>query len=141
MISANRHREEHDYMVARRMQKEGVAREDDLKVPARFVLLEREGKEIAIDPLNPHLMLMSTSQEGDKLSRQVTAAVTRFVNENVAAAIEQGVTNPLPSVARLTSLLVSGRDGDSSVRFTTATVAELSDEEGAGWRLVRVVSP
>ena len=82
------------------MAKEGVEREEDLKVSTRFVLLQREGKELPIDPLNPHLMIMSTSQEGDKLSRQVTAAVTRFVNENVAAAIAQGKTEPLASVKR-----------------------------------------
>ncbi len=100
MVSANRHQEEHDYLLSSRMRKEGVTCEEDLKVPARLVLLEREGKEMAIDPLNPHLMLMSTSHEGDKLSREVTAAVTRFVNENVAAAIEQGKTKALASVVK-----------------------------------------
>ncbi len=98
MVSANRHREEHEHLVARRMKKEGVSREEDLKVPARLVLLEREGEEMPIDPVNPHLMFLSTSHEGDKIARQVTAAMTRFVNENVAAAIMQGKTKNLISV-------------------------------------------
>ncbi|MCP5042743.1 MAG: hypothetical protein GY944_17090 [bacterium] len=100
MVSANRHREEHEHMVARRMEKEGVIDPEELSVPTRFVLLERDSRKLPIDPLNPHLMIMSTSQEGDRLSREVTGAVTRFVNENVAAAIEQGKIKPLPSIAR-----------------------------------------
>ncbi len=100
MVSANRHHEEHRHLLARRMAKEGVESEEDLRVATRFVLLQREDKELPIDPLNPHLMIMSTSHEGDRISRQVTAAVTRFVNENVAAAIRKGKTKPLASVKR-----------------------------------------
>jgi len=100
MVSVNRHHEECEYLLARRLEKEGVEREEDLKVPVRLVLLKRGTQEVQIDPLNPHLMLMSTTREGDKLSRDVTAAVTRFVNENVAAAIKHGKAEPLPSVAK-----------------------------------------
>ena len=44
----------------------------------------------AADPLNPHLMFFSTSMEGNNIAREITAAMTRFVNENVARAIQQG---------------------------------------------------
>lgn len=100
MVSANRHAQEHRYLVAARKKKEGVRKESELTIPARFVLLRRQEEELPVDPLNPHLLLMSTSIEGDKLSRQVTAAVTDFVNENVARAIANGSLAPLPSVTR-----------------------------------------
>jgi hypothetical protein len=51
-----------------------------------------------VDPLNPHLLIMSTSTEGNNLARQITAAMTRFVNENVAKAMDSGRVKPLPSV-------------------------------------------
>ena len=35
LVSAGRHREEHNYLLRQRKKKEGVTREQDLKVPAR----------------------------------------------------------------------------------------------------------
>ena len=99
MVSANRHREEYQYLLTRRMEKEGVTRAQDLRVALRHLQLERESDELPVDPLNPHLMLMSTSHEGDALSRQVTGAITEFVNENVAAAVAAGKTAPIKSVS------------------------------------------
>jgi 6-phosphogluconolactonase/glucosamine-6-phosphate isomerase/deaminase len=100
LVSANRHREEHEYLVARRMKKEGVGREEDLRIPARYIMLRREEEELPVDPLNPHLMIMSTSTEGNNIAREITAAMTSFVNENVARAIEQGELKPLESVGK-----------------------------------------
>ena len=100
LVSARRHREEHNYLVAKRQEKEGVGREQDLKIPARYVLLRREQDELPIDPLNPHLMIMATSNEGNNIARQITAAMTRFVNENVARAMKKGTIKPLASVRK-----------------------------------------
>jgi 6-phosphogluconolactonase/glucosamine-6-phosphate isomerase/deaminase len=98
MVSANRHREEHDWLLERRLEKEAVEDESELKIPVRFVLLERESKTLPSDPINPHLMVMSTSDEGDRISRRVTSEITRFVNENLAAAIARKEIKPLASV-------------------------------------------
>ena len=100
LVSARRHREEHDYLVARRCEREKVSRQRDLKVPVEYLLLKREQDHLPADPLNPHLMIMATSQEGNRMARQVTAAMTRFVNKNVARAIASGVIEPLPSVKK-----------------------------------------
>lgn len=100
LVSAGRHREEHAYLVARRMAKAGVKREEDLTVPTRLVIIPRGGEELAVDPLNPHLLVMSTNREGNNMARQVTAAMTRFVNENLARAIRNKQIAPLASVAR-----------------------------------------
>ena len=102
MVSANRHREEHDYLLQRRLKKEGVDREKFLKTPVRFVLAERDEQDgqPSEDVLNPHLMLMSTDRDGEKLSRMVTAAITRFVNENVARAARGKRTRSLLSVRK-----------------------------------------
>lgn len=100
MVSANRHIQEHEYLVAARMKKENVNSEEDLKVPARLVLLERDEKELAPDPINPHFLILSTTHEGGGNAREVTAAITRFVNENVARTIEAGKIQPLASVAK-----------------------------------------
>jgi hypothetical protein len=35
-------------------------------------------------------MIMATSNEGNNIARQITAAMTRFVNENVARAMKKG---------------------------------------------------
>jgi protein involved in ribonucleotide reduction len=77
-----------------------VRRKSELRVPVEFVLIRREQDDLPVDPLNPHLMIMSTSQEGNRMARQVTAAITRFVNENVARAMAQGTVQPLPSVRK-----------------------------------------
>ena len=100
LVSARRHREEHEYLVARRRKKEGVTRKNDLKVQVKYLLLRREQENPAVDPLNPHLMIMATSQEGNRMARQVTAAMTGFVNENVARAMAAGLVKPLPSVKK-----------------------------------------
>ena len=100
LVSAGRHKEEHDYLVSRRLQKEGVKRESELEVPAKLVILERDQDELPIDPLNPHLLVMSTNREGNRIARQITAAMTQFVNENVARAIRKKHLKPLPSITR-----------------------------------------
>ncbi len=53
-----------------------------------------------VDPLNPHLMIMATSTEGNNMARQVTEAMTCFVNENVARAIAARQVKPLNSVRK-----------------------------------------
>jgi hypothetical protein len=101
MVSANRHIQEHDYLLAARMKKEGVQREQDLKVPARLVLLERDqDQELEVDPINPHFLILSTTHDGVDNAREVTAAITRFVNENVARATQAGKLKPLASVTK-----------------------------------------
>jgi len=100
LVSANRHREEQQYLLQRRLEKEGVKKEEDLRVPARYVLLERDQEELPMDLLNPHLLIMSTSNEGNKMIRDITSVITRFVNENAARAIEDGSIQPLASVKK-----------------------------------------
>ena len=100
MVSANRHTQEHEYLLAARMEKEGVEQEQDLKTPTRLVLLERSAEELLPDPLNPHLMVMSTTHDGDRIAREVTTAITEFVNGNVARAVAAGALKPLPSVTQ-----------------------------------------
>jgi 6-phosphogluconolactonase/glucosamine-6-phosphate isomerase/deaminase len=100
LVSATRHRQEHNYLLRTRLAKENVPREQDLEVPARFVLLKRQREELAMDPLNPHLLIMATSGEGNSMARQVTAAMTRFVNETVYNAIRRGQVHSLDSVGR-----------------------------------------
>ena len=100
IVSASRHQQEYDYLLGRRMAKEGVEREEDLQVNVRLLLLEREQDQLPLDTLNPHLMVMSVNREGDRVTREVTQAMTRFVNENVARAIDQGNIRPLASVAK-----------------------------------------
>ncbi len=98
LVSANRHREEHNYLLQRRLEKESVASEEELEIPVRFVLATREFPDEPPELLNPHLMLMSSQRGGEKLSRQVTSAITRFVNENIHRATKRKQTRPLPSV-------------------------------------------
>ena len=100
LVSAGRHKEEHDYLLARRKKKEGVSREQDLQVPVRYILLRREQEELPADPLNPHMMIMSTSNEGNTMAREITAAITRFVNENAARATKKGQIKSLASVRK-----------------------------------------
>ncbi len=100
MVSANRHAEEHRYLLKARMKREGARRQQDLITPVRLLLLERTEAELPADPLNPHLLLMSTSMEGDSISRQVIAAMSNFVHENAARASADGAIEPLASVAR-----------------------------------------
>jgi protein involved in ribonucleotide reduction len=64
------------------------------------VALERDQEELPMDMLNPHLLIMSTSGEGNKMVRQITASITHFVNENVARATGQGSIEALASVKK-----------------------------------------
>jgi hypothetical protein len=100
LVSATRHRQEHEYLLARRLARENVSVEQELEVPARLVVLQRESEELAMDLLNPHLLIMATSSEGSSMARQVTAAMTQFVNETVYRAIEKKQVGPLESVLR-----------------------------------------
>ena len=100
LVSAGRHAEEHEYLVAQRLKREGVNSEEALEIPARLVILQRAQYELPLDPLNPHLLVMSTNREGNKMARQITAAMTEFVNENVARAIHKKNLRPLPSITR-----------------------------------------
>ena len=100
LVSARRHEEEHRHLAKRRMQKFGVEREKDLPVTTRLVTLRRGTEELPLDPLNPHLMVMSTTTEGNTMARQVTAAMTRFVNENLEKAIRKRQIKALPSVRK-----------------------------------------
>jgi 6-phosphogluconolactonase/glucosamine-6-phosphate isomerase/deaminase len=101
MVSANRHIQEHEFLLSARMEKEGVRHEQDLEVPVRLVLLERDTEELSADPINPHFLILSTTHEGGgNNARKVTAAITGFVNEVVARAISAGKIKPLASVAK-----------------------------------------
>jgi len=99
-VSAGRHREEHDFLVERRLEKEGVSREEDLDVTARLIVLQREAETLPVDPLNPHLLVVSTSSDGNRLVREITATMTQFVNENVARAMQRGQVRSLASVRK-----------------------------------------
>ncbi|GAB5451760.1 MAG: hypothetical protein Hals2KO_20880 [Halioglobus sp.] len=100
LVSARRHSEEHQHLLALRLEKEGVERERDLAVTTRMVTLRRSKDDLPLDPLNPHLLVMSTSNEGVTMARQVTAAMTRFVNENLEKAIARRRIKALPSVRK-----------------------------------------
>ncbi|MBE9539392.1 MAG: 6-phosphogluconolactonase [Proteobacteria bacterium] len=100
LVSANRHREEQQYLLRGRLKKEGVKLEQNLQIPARYVLLQREQEELPVDLLNPHLLVMSTSNEGNKMIRQITSAITEFVNENVDRTINAAELEPLASIKK-----------------------------------------
>jgi len=110
LVSYNRHKEEYDWMLARRLEKEGVKRAQDLEASLRLVTLKPHSDEAELDPLNPHLMIMSTTTEGNILVREVTAAMTDFVYDNVYKAVRKGKVKPLDSVARW----VSRQAGDTA---------------------------
>jgi len=100
LVSARRHIEEHRYLVGLRKKKEKVTRTEDLAVSTRLLVLERRSEELPVDPLNPHLMIMATNNEGASMARDVTAAITRFVNENLEKAAKKRRIKSLPSVRR-----------------------------------------
>ena len=100
LVSAARHREEHSYLVAQRKKKEGVRRERELQIPARYIAIKREQDAMPVDPLNPHLLIMATSNEGNNMARQITAAMTGFVNENIARAMRNKKVKPQASVRK-----------------------------------------
>lgn len=100
LVSARRHTEEHRHLLQRRMARFEVERERDLPVTTRLVLLKRNTDELPLDPLNPHLLLMATNNEGNTLARRITAAMTRFVNENLEKSIRKRRIKSLPSVRK-----------------------------------------
>lgn len=100
LVSAKRHKEEHCHLVRKRMALENVANEHDLRVLTRYVALERDQEELPMDMLNPHLLIMSTTGEGNKMVRQITSSITQFVNENVARATREGSVKALASVKK-----------------------------------------
>lgn len=100
LVSAGRHKEEYRYLLRERMRREGVTKASAVSATVRYVPLQRITDELPMDPLNPHLLVMSTNTEGNHMARQITAAMTRFVNENVARAAQRKAVKPLPSVRR-----------------------------------------
>ena len=100
MVSALRHTQEHEYLLAARLKKEGVHSERALNVPVRLVRLGDDAaptKEL----IDPHFLILSTTREGVDHAREVTAAMTSFVQENVARAIAEQRVRPLASVPPL----------------------------------------
>ena len=100
LVSAKRHQEEHNYLITHRRKKEGADKAGAAVVTTRYIKLKRVEEEMPLDPLNPHLMIMGTSSEGNTLARQVTTAMTRFVNENIDRASKGGKMKPLSSVKK-----------------------------------------
>lgn len=100
MVSADRHTQEHDYLVAARLEKEGVKRERDLEVPVSLLLLERNEPEPSDEFIDPHFLILSTTKGGGSNARKVTAAITAFVNDNVARAVAAGQVEPLESLEK-----------------------------------------
>jgi 6-phosphogluconolactonase/glucosamine-6-phosphate isomerase/deaminase len=100
LVAARRHEEEHNYLLDGKKGKERVANEGGPQATVRFIKLERKQEELPLDPLNPHLMIMATSNEANDMARQISAAITRFVNENVDRATRQGKLKPLASVRK-----------------------------------------
>ena len=100
LVSARRHKEEYDYLLAQRKHKEGVSKAIELQTTVRYIKLKRSQEELPVDPLNPHLMILATSNEANDLARQITAAMTRFVNENIDRATRKGQLKPLASVKK-----------------------------------------
>ena len=109
LVSARRHKEEHDYLLAYRKKKEGVSKEAELQIPARYIKLKRAQKELPVDPLNPHLMILATSNEANHMARQITSAITRFVNENIDRASRKGQLKSLSSVRKWVRQNSNGR--------------------------------
>lgn len=98
MVSANRHLQEHQYLLRARLAKEGVKRESELQIPARLLLLKGDKEEPEVELVDPHFLILSHSHEGGVNARKVTAAMTAFVHENVALAIAEGRSEPLASI-------------------------------------------
>jgi|GEM_PF-1315006 len=100
LVSAQRHKEEHNYLLALRKRKEGVAKEADIQTTVRYIRLKRKQEELPLDPLTPHLMIIATSNEANDIARQITVAISKFVNENVERAAKKGKLKPLASVRK-----------------------------------------
>lgn len=101
LVSANRHLEEHRYLRAARMAKEGVSRASDLQVQVQLVYLKGETDEPSVELVDPHFLILSHTHEGGGNARKVTAAMTDFVHENVRRAIKRRKVKSLPSLAAL----------------------------------------
>lgn len=100
LVSAQRHKEEYEYLLAQRKRKEGVTKAAELRTTVRHIRLQRKQEELPLDPLNPHLMIIATSNETNVIARQITAAISRFVNENVDRATRKGKLKSLASVRK-----------------------------------------
>jgi len=100
LVSANRHIQEHAYLLNARLKKEGAQHESDLKVQTRLMVLKSEDGSPPEDLVDPHFLILASSDEGSANARAVTAEITRFVNSNIARAIDAGRTPPLDSVRK-----------------------------------------
>lgn len=100
LVSARRHKEEYDYLLSHRKKKEGVSKSTDLQTTVRFITLKRKQEDLPLDPLNPHLMILATTNDANDMARQITVEMNRFVNENMDRAIKRGELKPLASVRR-----------------------------------------
>lgn len=102
LVSAKRHQEEHDHLLKLRREKYRRNRAGHAAdAPAtRLVTLRRESGELPRDPLNPHLLIMATNNEGNRLAREITGEMTRFVNANIDRAARAGWTSAPASVRR-----------------------------------------
>jgi len=100
LVSAQRHKEEFDYMLSHRKKKEGVSKAAELQTTVRLIKLKRNQQELPVDPLNPHLMILATSKDANNAARQITEAMNQFVNENIDRATRRGELMPLASVRR-----------------------------------------
>jgi len=86
LVSANRHVQEHRYLLAARKAREGVRREAHLVVPARLVLLKGDEDASSTELVDSHFLILSHSQKGAVNARRVIGAITSFVDDNLARA-------------------------------------------------------
>lgn len=100
LVSARRHKEEYDYLLSHRKKKEGVAKATELQTTVRYIKLKRKQQELPLDPLNPHLMILATSNDANDMARQITEEMNRFINENIDRAARRGELRPLASVRK-----------------------------------------
>lgn len=100
LVSARRHKEEYDYLLSHRKKKEGVAKAAELQTTVRLITLKRKQTELPLDPLNPHLMILATSNDANDAAREITGAMDQFINENIDRATKRGELNPLTSVRK-----------------------------------------
>ena len=87
LVSARRHEEEYRYL--QRLKRKHARTSGERASTTRFIALSRESESLPRDPLNPHLLIMPTSNEGNRIARQITSEITRFVNDNVQAKGKQ----------------------------------------------------
>jgi 6-phosphogluconolactonase/glucosamine-6-phosphate isomerase/deaminase len=101
LVSANRHIQEHKYLLKARKAKEGVTRASDLATSTKLVLLKGKTDEPSVELVDPHFLILSHTHEGGGNARKVTAAMTDFVHETVSGAIDSGSVEPLASIEKL----------------------------------------